>query len=324
MTSTARNKNAPRGGDDLSSVRGYGVSAIPDWRNIEWTKHTHQFKSNGRRVSYVDIGEGENACIFVHGLANSWHFWLETLPTVSQHRRAIALDLPGFGSSQVHLGRLTIQVAATAIERLRQELSLEEVTLVGHSMGGIVAVEAAAQYPDTTRGVVLAGGTLVSVIDFFHDPLRTLRRRPKAVSSFLLEVASASLPLFPAARRLLVGNDMLRRVALGTYAQHPERLQADLLLQALSGVGKPGVLPAVLNGFGYNLYATLDKVRCPVLLIAGADDRLIPVDDVETFASRCLDAQTVIIDDAGHWPMFERPTEFNHHLLEFLDSTERA
>ena len=77
---------------------GYGETAEPDWRAIDWPAHLHQVEIDGTPVNYVDIGSGEREpIVFVHGLGGQWQNWLENIPRAAQERRVIALDLPGFG-----------------------------------------------------------------------------------------------------------------------------------------------------------------------------------------------------------------------------------
>src|ERR1039457_3620777 len=80
----------------------YGVSDRPDWRTVAWRSHLRAVTVDGRRVHLVDIGSGsETPVLFVHGLGGRWQNWIENIPRVSRTRRVVALDLPGFGRSQV-------------------------------------------------------------------------------------------------------------------------------------------------------------------------------------------------------------------------------
>ncbi len=73
---------------------GYGSSEDPAWRRIDWSSHEHTEEVAGRGLHYVDMGEGGTPCLLVHGIGNSWRFWLETLPQLAERRRMLALDLP--------------------------------------------------------------------------------------------------------------------------------------------------------------------------------------------------------------------------------------
>src|SRR5689334_4395942 len=99
VPSTARPalvRSARRADDD------YGAPGQPDWRTVDWRAHLHDLEIEGRRVHYVDLGEGDGPpVVFVHGLAGCWQNFLENLPAAAERRRTIALDLPGFGRSEM-------------------------------------------------------------------------------------------------------------------------------------------------------------------------------------------------------------------------------
>src|SRR3712207_1249301 len=85
-----------RAGDDD------GRSAEPNWREIDWREHQRTAEIAGRPMSYVDIGSGDQApIVFVHGLAGCWQNWLENIPRFARKRRVVAMDLPGFGQSEM-------------------------------------------------------------------------------------------------------------------------------------------------------------------------------------------------------------------------------
>src|SRR5690242_18515255 len=88
--------SARRAGDD------YGAPAKPNWRDVNWQPYLHQVEIDGADVNYVDYGSGEgSAVVLIHGLGGCWQNWLENIPRIAEQRRVIALDLPGFGYSQM-------------------------------------------------------------------------------------------------------------------------------------------------------------------------------------------------------------------------------
>ena len=81
---------------------GYGVSAVPNWREVDWAEHLHSVEVDGAAVNYVDIGEGRGTpVLLVHGLGGQWQNWLENIPRIAQERRVLAPDLPGHGRSEL-------------------------------------------------------------------------------------------------------------------------------------------------------------------------------------------------------------------------------
>src|ERR1700757_673661 len=145
--------------------RRWNLSDDPDagWKAVDWSVHTHQATVRGRRISYADIGTGPVA-VLVHGQGGSWQWWLRVLPTVSAHRRIIAVDLPGFGGSDsIATGDVFSEHVATIIGLL-DHLGLADAIIAGPSMGGLVALQVACDHPDRVSGLMLidAGGANIS------------------------------------------------------------------------------------------------------------------------------------------------------------------
>src|SRR4051812_23534081 len=128
---------------------GYGDTAQPDWRAIDWPAHLRRIEIDGTPVNYVDIGPtapvppGREPIVFVHGLGGQWQNWLENIPRAAQERRVIALDLPGFGMSEMPRAEISIPNYARCVEALCQHLDLGCVALVGNSMGGFITSQVA-------------------------------------------------------------------------------------------------------------------------------------------------------------------------------------
>ena len=135
---------------------GYGATAQPDWREVNWRSHLHSIDIDGGHVNFVDIGSGEDRpVVFVHGLGGAWQNWLENIPRAAQERRVIAVDLPGFGQSEMPLEQISIQGYGRFIEKFCDRLGLGEVVMVGNSMGGFITAEVAIQHPERVERLVL-------------------------------------------------------------------------------------------------------------------------------------------------------------------------
>ena len=104
-TRPARRSAAGGAGDD------YGQTDGPDWRLVDWAAHLRQTTVGGVALNYVDLGRQgpEPPIVFVHGLSGQWQNWLENLPRFAQSRRVVALDLPGFGRSEMPAGEISIE-----------------------------------------------------------------------------------------------------------------------------------------------------------------------------------------------------------------------
>lgn len=294
--------------DAAAASEDYGAGADPDWRTIDWPAHVHRTELVDRCINYVDLGEGDGPpVVFVHGLGGSWQNWLEQLPAVARHRRVVALDLPGFGGSELPDAPISITGYADTVEALCDHLDLGPVVVVGNSMGGFISADLAIRHPDRVTRMVLIDAAGISTSDLRRQPLRTLAR-------VLAGVAPTPGVTSPALRRPLT-----LQLAWGAIARHPTRLARDLLAeQSAGGAGAPAYELALEALLDYDFRDRLPEIGCPTLVVHGTNDMLVPVGDAHEFARLVTDARLVILEDTGHVPMLERPRVFNHHLLEFL------
>src|SRR5215218_7288138 len=165
--------------------------AEPSWRSHVWAERTRTVDVGPDRLAYVDLGEGEPPVLLLHGLGGNWTAWLETLPAVARQRRTIAVDLPGFGAS------------APTIERFCDRMELDELVVVGSSLGGWVAAELALRAPERVKGLVLIDAAGI---------VPTRAERFKAIS--MMRGAELGAPLAPRFRQAVASRPRLRKLAL--------------------------------------------------------------------------------------------------------------
>ncbi len=156
---------------------------------------------------------------FVHGLGGCWQNWLENLPRAALDRRAIALDLPGFGRSEMPLDEISIQGYARVVDRFCERLGLGEVVLVGNSMGGFIAAEVAIRRPQRVERLVLVSAAGISIHSLHRRPVRTWGRAAVALGAY----GAANI-------QATIVRPRLRHIALAAVVRHPTRLRAGHLL----------------------------------------------------------------------------------------------
>ena len=254
--------------------------------------------------------------LLVHGFAASWRWWLRILPAMSGRHRVIAVDLPGFGDSET-IAALSTATVADRLDGLCAELGLGAVTVVGHSLGTVIACELAVRCPERVRALVLVGGPIRSVLELFHHPVRTLRRHPQ-VASFLLEAAAGPLPLPAPVRRAVAASRTARRLAMAPYLADPGALPPDLAEHLMRGAGAPAALPTLLAGLRENPTTHHRDIDRPTLVIGGADDMIVPVADLTEHARSNRVDELLLLDGTGHSPMIERPLEVVRAVRRFL------
>lgn len=304
----------------------YARPAIPGWRGRDWSGYEHDALVARRRLRYLDAGTGERAFVLVHGMGGRWQHWLETIPMLAEHGRVLALDLPGFGESEPPAARVSLNGFADAAAELIRDLGLERVVLVGHSMGGPIALRFASRHSDLAEAIVLVGGAVFqfSALLGLHGVLRFIAVRPRESAAIAAEVATAGLPAPAAVRRRIARSARLRRAFLAPYVCDPAALASDSAALLVDGAGAPGVLPTARAIGRSDPREGIEAVKCPILSIAADRDRITPLSDSEAFQREVPRARTVVLEGCGHMAMLERPQAFNTQLLAFTEALQAS
>ena len=301
----------------------YAQPAAPTWRGIDWSAYERDATlASGRRLHYLDCGEGERCFVLVHGMGGRWQHWLEVIPALALHGRVLAVDLPGFGRSESLAPRVSLDGIADAIAEVTRLAKVERAVLIGHSMGGPVAIRAAARLPTVAEAIVSAAGAVYqfSALAGLNDVIRFARRRPRETAAIAMEIATAGIPVPGPVRRLIVASRALRSLLLAPYVLEPTALRADVAHLIVDGVGARGVLPTARAVGRSDAREGLDRIACPILSLAADRDRIAPLPDTEAFQRDVPHARTVVLEECGHMPMLERPRAFSREVLRFVDA----
>jgi pyruvate dehydrogenase E2 component (dihydrolipoamide acetyltransferase) len=264
----------------------------------ETTAAPRDIEAGDYRLRYLEMGDGDGApIILVHGFGADLNTWMFTQPALAENHRTIAFDLPGHGGSTKALhGPVGGAGFAADIERAIAALGIDRVHLVGHSMGGGIALHFASRQPKRVASLTLiASACLGEEINaaFIEGFIRMDRRREAQ------EVL-----------RLLVHDpDLVSRAMVEDVLRYKRLDGVDAALAAIAAEWFPGgrqrlgdAPVAAATGF-------------PVQIIWGCDDRIIPVAHAEALAGRL---PVHILDDAGHLPHLEKAGEVNRLISGFL------
>jgi pimeloyl-ACP methyl ester carboxylesterase len=295
---------------------GYGPSGRSRWLDVDWREHQRFVQLAGWRVNVAEIGSGP-PIVFVHGLAGSWTNWLENICEFADDHRVIALDLPGFGASELPSEPISIPGYARLLEALCAEFQIASAAFVGNSMGGLVAAEHALRHPQRVERLCLVSAAGLSIQKL---PLKHLL---KALSP-LERVFSFYGGLVAARSGTLARRARLRKLMLLTVVAHGERLPAPLAAELVSGAGRPGLLPGLRAMTNYPIRDRLAEIVCPTFIVWGERDHLVPVRDASEFERLIPGARKVIYRDTGHVPQLERPECFNEDLRAFIEEQPGA
>jgi pimeloyl-ACP methyl ester carboxylesterase len=286
---------------------GYGPDGRSAWLDVDWRQHLRSASVAGTRVNYVEMGTGA-PLVFIHGLAGCWQNWLENIPHFARTRRVIAVDLPGFGESELPVENISIPGYGRFVDAFLGEIGVERAPIVGNSMGGFISAEVALSHPSRVEKLVLVSAAgLVTV-----TPGRLALA--KRVAPFFHYGAARTI----ARREHWVRRRGMRRMFLYGVATHPDLLQPELCYEIASGGGKAGFLDAFSAILDYDFRDRLSDVPHETLIVWGRDDKIVPVGGAYEYERLISNSRREIMEDTGHVPMIERPRRFNALLEEFL------
>lgn len=257
---------------------------------------------DGTRIRYLEAGAGATV-IFLHGLGASMYAWRKNLtPLDSAGYRVVAFDNRGFGFSGKPAGGYDNAAYVRLLAALMDSLHVPDAVLIGHSMGGAIAAEAAIELPQRVRGLVLIASAGLGA----REPLLFRVARWPVIG-----------PLMLAFR----GRGLTERLLKSTYADPRKVTPADVD-QYYAPMAEPGygrALRVVLREFRSDaLNGRLDRIAAPTLVLWGEDDRWIPPILGRALASQVPRSAFLTVRHAGHSLQEEAPDEVNRLVLKFL------
>ena len=285
--------------------------AVADWRTYPWDSVRWRSELPSGALEGVDIpGPPGPPFLLIHGLAGQWQHWLATLLPLARSRRVVALDLPGCGRSDPLPGPPSVERYAQSVLELTQARGITSAALVGHSFGGLVATAVAVAEPALAARLVVAS-------------VPALRRGALAeLAPFALTGAAAAFKQLGSRYAPLVSRPRIRRAILRGAVADPRSVPADLAyLGYLSApMASLAEIPrAALDFAGAPFARSAAQVRCPVTVVWGERDRIVPVSDADVVARRLGADRIVRIAGAGHLLMAEQPDAFCAALFPMRD-----
>lgn len=265
-------------------------------------------------VAYVDQGSGEKTLIFIHGLSSNLEAWKKNIPALKEEYRCIAVDLPGYGKSTRNSSTYSLVDYADFLTSFIEKKQLENVVLVGHSMGGQIAVHTVLSSPDLFEQLILIA--------------------PAGIETFSPQEAAVLKSSYTTASVVNSGPDQIRTNYKMNFHSFPE--DAEFMVEDRIKMKEAPDFSDYAEVVVNNVHAMLDEpvfdklkdISIPVLMIYGKNDLLIPnrffhpdqtIDSlVEDAKERLSNLEVKIIEDAGHFVNFEKPAEVNEEIAEFL------
>lgn len=262
--------------------------------------------ARGCRLRYLVAGEGD-PLVLVHGLGGAAANWLALAPLLLPGRRLIVPELPGHGGSSPLPAAPSLSPYADRLGLLLDHEGAAPAAVVGHSLGGAVALRLALRRPEAVSALVLAAAAGISSA--------TRSARYALTITGILKPGRKIAPH----RGRVARSALLKRVVFGRWgASDPDALPPELVEALLAGPARhTDTLSAAKALVRDDLRPELEHVRCPVLVLWGARDNQLPVDDAFDYARR-LRAPLRVIADCGHLLIVERPAGCADAITGFL------
>jgi pimeloyl-ACP methyl ester carboxylesterase len=260
-------------------------------------------------LRYHEAGEGP-PLVLLHGSGpgvTGWRNFRGNLPVLARHFRCLILEFPGFGVSDP-TSEHPMRAANGAVIRFLDGLGLPPVDVIGNSMGGIVAAQAAIAHPDRVRRLVTIGGLGRNL--FSPGPgegIRLLMEFTEEPTRERLVQWLESMVFSPA---LITPELIEERWALAT--------EPGALASARRMYGKAAFTAALKAADGPPYWAMLHKLTARTLLTWGRDDRVSPLDMAILPMRTIPDAELHVFPDCGHWVMIEQQAAWEATVLAFL------
>lgn len=270
----------------------------------------------GTAIAYSKrTAQTTRATIFLHGAAGSWTTWTPLLETARLSGipivNPVVLDLPGWGDATISaVGESTaIDAVCTLVKDAAEQLGFTEWDIVGHSMGGFIALHMASIWPQSVLSVGTVSATGWAIMESVAHPLRNFSRVP--AFTMLWQVMRVLAALGPVGTGLVraVRAAGLLRLAVSPLFKYPKRIPR-AVIDALGSEVRPRSF-ALAAGIarGYDADTLWAKIECPVRAVNGDSDAFSTSDDLDHLARVVRFGETRELKDCGHFALIERPSE---------------
>ncbi len=251
---------------------------------------------DNRLVHYELVGRRGQPVIFLHSWLGSWRYWLPTMEYVSERYRAYALDFWGFGESDRRESAFSISEYVDMLHRFLGNMGMSNVVLVGHGLGGMVAIRAATEHPQLFQKVMTVA-----------TPIQGSQLQPIVKPGAFSRLLGRANP----------SNVWAKQVrSMNFNDQHMQKEIVDDT-ESLSEVVVQSVMTSVIET---NLAPDLGRMEIPLLAIYGEKDSMISVDERLNEETKTF-RQVLKLPKSGHFPFLDQPNIFNRALMDYLGSS---
>ena len=275
------------------------------------TKPRDEFvEVNSLKLHYREWGDirSRRALLMLHGYAATAEMWSEVASELSREFRVIALDMRGYGQSdRADDMDYTRSAQLEDLEAFIDSLGLRSVTLVGHSMGGALAICYAAEHPEVVTALV----AIEAVPEVLRSGIEGIRRLLMTGESF--SSVDQAMEAFRALQPYAVNEQLERRVMSVLRADASGRLVWDFD----EAFRDPQIRPPEPDPGQRRL---ADRIQCPTMIIRGQDTDMLTPEAIQRLHRRIPGSRVSLIEDAGHQVPTDQPGALALNIREFLQS----
>lgn len=251
---------------------------------------------NGIDLHYDSTGKGE-PLLLIHGHGSSGRDWEMQIGYFSKSHRVITFDVRGSGQSSKPVGPYSMRLFAEDTAALLQELGLGSVHVAGLSMGGMIALELVLGFPQLVKSLILVNSYPEMRVETWNERLSVLER------FLILDLFGMRKTGEWLSRLLFIKPEQeeLRTLFVERWAENDKRAYRESLKAII----------------GWDVEARLGEICCPVLVVASDEDYL-PLEEKQMFTAKIPRGRLVVIEDARHAVIAEKPGQFNAVVAQFL------
>ena len=257
----------------------------------------------GEKIFFNDVGEGK-VVVLLHGFLGSKEIWKDVVAELMQKYRVITIDLPGHGKSG-HFGYLhDVELMAECVKSILKSLRLKKCFLLGHSMGGYVALAFLELYPQNLLGLGLINSTA------YADSIEKKNDRQRAID---LVKKSAQVYTSATIKNLFSESNLISK-----------KKEIDFALQIALSTGKRGII-ACLEGMKVrkDRRKILENSNLPVFFVIGQKDKILKSEDLMNQLKFIKNTHTLILENDGHLSFLENRPAFIKSLLDYIKESNK-
>ena len=262
---------------------------------------TSAFVGAQPRIAIDVAGTTGHLVVFVHGIGGNRRNWTAQLTGLGTHYRDVALDIRGYGASEDYAGPMLIDDICADIARVIEHFSVPRATIVGLSMGGMIAQEFYRRFSGHVQSLILCSTNAGIGVDL--SPAQ--KREFVAMRNGPLLEGGEPADLIPAMRAVLFG-------------EAPPAAALAGIEQSVGALRKASYMKAIEAMVEFDSSDLHERIDVPTLLISGSHDKVIPPAHMQAMHRTIPGAELAVLEGAGHLLNLEQPDAFNRALRNFL------